>query len=360
MPTATPAQHHDHAINDPPTRRGFALVEFMIVTIVTLLVAATLLIWLGDTRRNARLGQDLASLRHYGMGTMSYAADNSDLFWGFSWKVGNTPGADPDLTNAGSDLQARADQAVQILRNRANRPEITRITGWIPNILFSHLVFTDYMGSPLADHAAVSSGDQNRILWRNDPAGHDAGLYSPRAFAGETATNNDKRWPYSASWRLSIGFIDQGTSPTQRLKWGAHNSYFVPSGVDLRAPRMSDVRYPAQKAMLFDEFSRHHGERQAFYGYAEARVPVLAADGTVNVRTNGEGNIGWEPNSPTIRGESVSWYTFAMSLHPRNRWYPDPLNGQLTDPNITDRLMWTRGGILGRDFDGPEINTGQW
>lgn len=336
------------------------MVELAILLITLACALAVFLVFAGDSRRTARLGQDLASLRHYGMGTVAYAADNADLMWGFSWKVGQTPGADPDLMNGGTDLQAAADQAVQILRDRASRPEITRIGAWIPQISYSHLVIADYMGSSLADHAAVSSGDENRILWRDDPIGHDAGNYVPCALAGATATNDDKRWPYSSSWRLSIGFIDQGTMPTQRLRWGGHNSYFVPGNVDLRAPRLADIPYPAQKAMLFDEFSRHHGTRQAFYGYAEARVPVLAADGAVSVRVSGEGNIGWNPGSPTLRGESIDWYDFAWALKERNRWYPAPLNGLLIDNNMTDRLMWTRGGILGRDFDGPEIDTGQW
>lgn len=340
---------------------GFALVELPAVGAICVLLAALLVIWGGDSRRHARLGQDLASLRSYGAGTVAYAADNADLMWGFSWKSGVTPDADPDLRAASNDLQAGANQAVQILRDRGGRTDIMPITAWIPHIAFSHLVLADYSASILPDHGAVSTGDTNRILWRDDPAGFDSGAYTPRPFAAGVASNADKRYPYSSSWRLGVAFFDRGTTPSGRVMWSTfHNLYTIPGDAKLGAGRLADVAFPSQKAMMFDEFQRHHGERQAFYGYAEARVPVLAVDGAVLVRTSGDGNIGWNPSSPTMPGNGIGFYGFAGSTSPVTRWYPMPLNGGPNDYNIKDRLMWTRGGLAGRDFDAPEVDTGQW
>lgn len=344
------------------SRPGFALVEAAVVAIVLATALALLLICGGDSRRNARLGQDLANLRHYGTGTAAYASDNADLMWGFSWKTGVTPDADPDLRVASNSLQAAANQAVQILRDRAGRTDIMPITSWIPHIAMSYLVFTDYMGDVLPDHSVVSTGDANVLTWRDDPSGFDAGLYVPRPFATPTAGNADKRYPYWASWRMGVAFFDRGEDPSNCLKWGiSQRTYIVPGNANLGAPRLSQIAFPSQKAMMFDEFQRHFGPRQAFYGYDESRVPVLAVDGAVAVRAATDGNIGWDPGSPARAGQHVTFYRFDVpSSSPAQQWYPMPLNGMLTDPNVTDRFMWTRGGILGRDFDGPEIDTGQW
>lgn len=342
-------------------RSGFALVELLVVVGIGVLLAALLLIFRGDSRRNARLGQDLANLRYYGASTVAYAADNEDLMWGFSWQAGTTPGADPDLAFASSSLAAAAHQAVQILRDRTGRMDITPPSAWIAHISYSHLVLTDYNGAVLPDHAAVSTGDRNRTLWRDDPAGFDAGLYSPRPFGTAPALPQERRWPYSSSWQLGVAFFDRATTPSKRLKWGSsQGSFLLPSAADLGASPLSSVAFPSEKAMMFDEFQRHFGERQAFHAYSEARVPVLAVDGAVVVRTNGEGNIGWDPKSPNLLGESVDFYAFVKSLRPQEWWFPNPLNGDYIDENIIDRMMWTRGGIAGRDFDGPEIDTGQW
>lgn len=344
-----------------PVHRGFAVIELLLLTIASILALAIFLIWSGDSRRNARLGQDLASLRHYGMGTVAYAADNADLMWGFSWKAGTTAHGDPDLRTNSSALEAGASQAVQILRDRAGREDINRIPFWLPQAGYSHLVMADYLGDSLPDSAAVSSGDEHRIRWRDDPAGFDLGNYSPRPYSSASASNNDKRWPYSASWQLGVAFFDLSTVLGTRITWGSTQSqYNIPGAVVFGQPRLADIAFPSQKAMMIDRFQRHHGDRQAFHAYREARVPVLAADGAVAVRTSGEGNPPWAPNSPSLPSSSVGTYAYQWPSTPILRWEPAPLNGMTSDVSIVDRFMWTRGGLLGRDFDGPEIDTGQW
>lgn len=340
---------------------GFAMVEAVVAMAIVLALLAILAVWAEDVRRNARMGQDLASLRHYGTGTQAYVADNVDRLWGFSWTPGNMPGADPDLAGVASALDAAASQAVQILRDRGGRPDIQRVSAWLPHVTYSHLVLADYMNEGLPDRSAVSSGDAHRLLWRDDPAGFDAGLYTPRPYTASKASNADKRWPYSSSWHLGVAFFDRATTLTARLRWSVSQSTFqTPGNAVLGAPFMSDVRFPSQKALMFDEYQRHFGERQAFYGYDESRVPVLAADGAVAVRSASDGNLGWDPQSPSRTMSVGSFYMYEIPFDPRLIWMPRPLNGDFFDSRIGDRFMWTRGGIEGRDFNGPQINTGQW
>ncbi|MCH9058952.1 MAG: hypothetical protein IIB55_10025 [Planctomycetes bacterium] len=39
-------------------------------------------------------------------------------------------------------------------------------------------------------------------------------------------------------------------------------------------------------------------------------------------------------------------------------WEPPTIDGSFRE-RVTGYYRWTRGGIKGRDFDGPEIDTGQ-
>src|SRR5690349_12826625 len=102
-------------------RRAFALVELLALITVVGCVAALIVLLSGESRRMGRLGEDLGKLRQVGGLTAEYAADHADKFWTFSWRKGDSLSQYPELNNASSDLQAAANQAVDILRRRAGR-----------------------------------------------------------------------------------------------------------------------------------------------------------------------------------------------------------------------------------------------
>ena len=327
---------------------GFTLVELVAVIGVLVLVGVMLLAAGGESRRLARLGEDVAKLRQTGAWTGSYSADNSDLYWSFSWKKGQSLSQYPDLNNADSDLQAAANQAVDILRRVAGRTDILPITSWLPHPLYGHLVLADYIEPVrMPDLTLVSAADMHRLAWARDPAGYDAGQYTPNPGTG---TNLSKRWPYSGSFQVPAAFWDQSSAPN-RVSPISHNSYSLPSGAVLGGASEAATAFPSSKVLLNDQAPRHFGPRMGYCTSDEARLPLLFADGSVRVRAASDSNPGWQPNQP--------WTTLPVTfMYQPGEWEAPTLSGFPAELMI-GRFRWTRGGVAGRDFDGPEVCTGQ-
>ncbi len=331
-------------------RCGFAAVELVATVVLLGLVAVVMAVWGSDVRRRAGLGQDLANLRSFGAATGSYAADNKDLFWGFSWKKGVAYCQYPELNNAASDLQAHGNQAVFLMRTRGGRPQIQPMTGWIPWVYYPLMTVADYLDRPLPDMQAISTGDKNRLLWARDWDGFNAGLYQPAPTTTPPGTNNGKRWPFSASFQIDSFVYDRSDAGQRLSQAGTHANWFVPSQAVLAQAEVSGVAFPSSKVHVHDVGQRHFG-RDVYFFLPEARVPCLFVDGSVAVKASGDANPGWQPNNPTSGEPSVFNYSPDV-------WEPPTTNG-LPLEQVTGRYRWTRAGILGRDFGGPEVCTGQ-
>ncbi|MCC6660520.1 MAG: hypothetical protein IT437_06495 [Phycisphaerales bacterium] len=326
-------------------RKGFALAEAAVLAAVIACITALLLVFGHNQRRQGRLGEDIGKLRRIGALTGQYAADNVDLYWNFSWKKGGTYSQYPDLNNAPTDLQAGADQAVDILRRVAGREDITRITAWFPHVSYAHLPLLD-RSKVVPDETFISAADERRLTWSRDPRGFDGGLYAPSPPPDPAA----KRWPYSASFTVSTTFFDKSPEGN-RVEAASHWQYFVPSNAQLGGKALSGVAFPAQKAFAHDSNARHFGTMQPYCTHDEARLPILFADGSVLVKAAAESNSGWQPNAPASAFPS----RFKYAPQP---WEPPTLSG-LPSEYVRGRFRWTRGFLDGRDLGGPEACTGQ-
>jgi prepilin-type N-terminal cleavage/methylation domain-containing protein len=348
-------------------RRAFTLIELLVVIAIIALLIGILLPALGEARKTAKMVLDMNNQKQLGTGTNSYATDYQDKNPTFSWgpdQPENPFGA------AGSFLQAAADQAIWIINERGGR-DLSRITGWIPHVLYSHLPLQDYLASRLPEKLVVSPADLHRNRWQ-DWRGYEAWEYvpNPAGKASGKMSNDDKRWPYSSSYRAVVALYDKGQSRnikaasgtyvSRRLRWGSsHRLYSVPGAADLGATNASEVAFPSGKVLMFDDVARYFSKNPMFYGYEDARLATLMFDASVNVRPNIDANIGWDPTSPKTNGEDVDWFMYAIGLRPAEQWEPFPRNGELTDENVRGYYQWTRGGLRGIDFGGSEIDTGQ-
>ncbi|MFG0283252.1 MAG: hypothetical protein ACF8R7_02425 [Phycisphaerales bacterium JB039] len=328
-------------------RRGAARTD-LLAMLATLAIAAALILCAGrQMRQDALTASSLSQLRWIAGATESYAADNGDLYWNYSWKAGTTPSAYPDLRSASSDLIAAAYQAIDILRRRG-RPDMPPIGGWIPHAQYSHLPLLDYLDRDIPDFNFVSPADANRLAWARDPAGFDAGAFLPLQ---PPPSDTSKRWPYSASFEQGPAFFDQGRSSSRIAQGATQAQYLIPGTAVLGAWRISDVAYPSQKAHIYDTAQRDRGSAELFFldDDRSADVPVAMADGSAATGAAANANAGWRPNQPTSPLPSSFQYD------------PRPWDPQGTPPSslLTGHYRWTRGGILGRDFGAPEIDTGQ-
>jgi prepilin-type N-terminal cleavage/methylation domain-containing protein len=329
---------------------GFTLIELLVVIAIIALLIGILLPALGEARRTGKLGVCLANQKQLGTATHTYGGDYQDRLFAFTWKKGKQYAT--WVPAAGSDLQAAADQAVDILRRRADREDITQITGWIPHILYTHLVIQDYLASRLPEKLVACPEDRIRLLWASDPRAFDQGLLQPASTSNPPGTNNGKRWPYSSSYQVTTAAFDRSAVGYRVTQGGQHNTYVVPDG-NLGNTKLADVEFPSSKVHMHDQHQRHFSRDQLYFGYDNARVTVLMHDSSVTVKKSTDCNIGWHPNYPSIAGFPVP-YNYAPDV-----WEPPTVSGGIVDPIYSGYYRWTRGFLKGVDFGGNEIYTGQ-
>jgi prepilin-type N-terminal cleavage/methylation domain-containing protein len=345
----------DRPMSSPaPARRGFTLIELLVVIAIIALLIGILLPALGEARRAGKLAICVSNMKQLGTATHSYAADYHDRLFAFTWKKGVTyPASLPALQTAPTDLDAAANQAIEIIRRRADREDIGPIHPWIPHVLYTHLVVQDYLASRLPEKMVVCPEDRARLLWQTDPRAFDAGILQPAP--ANPGDPNRKRWPYSSSYQVTTAAYDR-SMPGSRITQSpaAHNYYVVPIDANLGNTKLADVEYPSNKVHFHDQHQRHFTRDQLYFGYPIARVTLLMHDSSVQVLKTNETNLGWSPNYPT--SNAVTTYAYV----PDPNWEPPTLSGQASDPISAGYYRWTRGFLKGVDYGMKEISTGNY
>jgi type II secretory pathway pseudopilin PulG len=333
--------HRSAALGPIAHPRGFVLAELGAVIVVVALTAVVALAMAAGSRRRAMADASGENLHRYASATTAYAADNEDLFWATSWRKGmDLPTDYQDLKGQnGSEATAATAQIIDILRRKGGRLDIQFINSWIPQIYYSHLPLFDYMDADLPALWAVSPGDRHRLDWAKDPEGFDQGEFLP---CQPTPSQVNKRWPYSTSYQLSPSFWDQGEVGKRLAQAGNLDTYsFVPSGLETYAFATSLAGFPSQKVHLFEAAVYHTEEGSGPacdtprpFIYPDARVAMLFVDGHTSWHKTGDANPGWRPN------------------HPED---PDPTYISVDGGSYPGVYRWTRGGVAGRDYGGPEV-----
>ncbi|MCA9277766.1 MAG: hypothetical protein H6815_03160 [Phycisphaeraceae bacterium] len=331
------------------TSSGFVIGELVATLVVLLVVVAVLIPALLNMRRNARLAGDMGKLHAINGWMLSYAADSNDDFATIWWQGGVTYAASlPQLMLASDDLQAGANQAAEIIRTVGDRPDFQRVTGWLAQARYAHLVLVQYAGLPLPSTDFVSTGDVHRMNWTKDPENKFENNfwipYQP-AYSG----NSSRRWPYSTSFEYNPAIWDNSDVGSRASNSSSSvTSYSVASGADLRPHARTEARYPSQKAVVYDQNAWHFDRSGHFFWFDEARLPILFADGHVSVRVIANSNMSMNPNFP------LSTISHTSSVYTPRTYDPPTPNGSPSWA-LSDHIRWTRAGLKGRDFGGPEV-----
>ncbi len=353
-------------------RRAFTLVELLVVLTIIALLVGILLPALGQARRASRASLCRTNLKQFGVAFANYASDYSDRIASFTWKPGVThsvseiyPGSGDTYTfpAAGNYNQAASDQAVAILRFRAERTDITQITGWIPHVMYSHLVLNDYLQQRLPEKMVVCPADRHRLNWQE--AGQSGPIDQGAAYFAltdrpnyPTADNANKRWPYSSSYQLvPCGYSPDkqinsvtGPIPTVAQSSDGHRFYTVgTSRTVLGHRRLSEITFPGSKVALFDPHQRHESRGDLFYAYAIATQPLLFFDTSVSERRTADSNLGFFPNTP------ASPLPTEINYQPDLNWESPRIEDGTRKWQTKGRYQWCREGLRGVDFGGGEV-----
>ncbi len=357
--------------NQNGPRSGFTLIELLVVIAIIALLIGILLPALAEARRLGRLAVCESNMAQHSKGAGSYAADYEDRIYSFTWRKGHSESTFPDLraqaVGGQYDTDAAAAQAVDILRRRSGRSDFPLIGGWIPHVLYSHLVLQDYWASRLPERIVVCPEDRYRLDWQEQNGKlFDRGFWLPYQ-ADPQSNAADKRWPYSASYQLIPAAYDvnqsksirsSNTDAAVRARIGQATSqgfYGIPQTANLGGGMLGTVAFPGEKVLVHDGEQRHFGQQNIFYGYPQSRQPLAFFDGSVRVFRTNETGKGWSPAFGHLM------YASTLIQYEPRRWEAPYLNGsyQVPEPavSVSGHYRWTRGGLLGIDI-GREIDTG--
>lgn len=314
--------------------RGFVLRELLAACVIMATLLGVLAVLADAGRRASGAHESLNNLRTLHGAYMTVSADRADEFPTFTWRAGENQTEFDDLRYSESNLNAASNQAIDILRRRADR-NFLKLSGWIPHILYNHLVLADALDWRLPTEFMIPPDDAVRQCWiRHMPFGEGCEIQ---------LESYQRSLPYSSPYSQGLAFFSSPDSGPDSILQTGNCCYSVPDDVVFGGRRVGEVAFPSDKAYLFDIFMR--GDRPLYFMFEEARVPVARVDGSAAFETTSRSNLGWNPRDPA--GEPLQLRYFPH--HPNDPRLPQGFNNR-----VIAHYGSTRGALAGRDFDGPE------
>lgn len=331
----------------PIKRRGFSLIELLVVIGIIAIIMSILMPGLWNARKLSRAALCKSNLRQFGESAGSYAIDFGGKIFSFSWTTGQTPSDYDDLVVPPGqrvfDTEANARQATDIIRRRSlSEPNFVKPQPWIPAVDYSHLVLLDYMAVELPVPIAACPEDRSLKLWQSDVEAFNRGDFGPEqpeftGFAGRVM----RAKPYSSSYEVTPASYDRSVVGG-RVSQGAGNHYVygTNSNTKIGGVRFDQVLFPSSKVHTHDTIQRH-SKKPLFFAHPDVVQPVLQFDGAVVDRRTRDAGIGWRPNRPTEGPTIITYEPFR---------YEPPTSSGAESEEFYGRYRWTRGGVRGIDF----------
>jgi prepilin-type N-terminal cleavage/methylation domain-containing protein len=350
------------------SRSGFTLIELLVVIAIIALLIGILLPALSEARKIAKLTICGANLKMFGTGSFSYAADFKDRLWSLQHYRGRTvrwdaQGLNMTITYANTvadETRSAADDAINIIRKRTGRTDMMPIGGWIANVLYNHLKLQEYLAQTLPTKSVACPEDRFLLAWQTDPQNYN-NLGEPNPAGPGALSNDEKRWPYSSSYRCAPSWWSADLGNARESSYHMLDARFYttfgggannPTG-NIGRRVLTDVVFPGQKVIMYDFASRHYTKKQFYWNFDDARQPFLFFDNHVSVKVTGDANRGWDYTAPGNMNQAWD-YVYANNAAGID-WFPALRDGSRGTANFSAAYFaTTRGGLKGVDFGGAE------
>jgi hypothetical protein len=269
------------------------------------------------------------------------------------------------------DVNIHAAQLVYELRKSMGMDELTApaFGGSLVHSSYGLIVMDLWAGrSPLLTGIRVCPEDTRRRAWVDEQR-FESDIDGVRD--GANQVNPPSRWlyRYQSSYRMTNSAF--APDADVRVVIPAQSHYSAPLAISSTIPlgrrKHSEVVFPSQKVLLFDQQDRHSSKRQMWYAERMARQPLLMFDGSASMRATADANPGWHPHFPQAMpppgtdkfSNAIFQYVLRVNYRPQRALGEAPAL-KTPDPAYPPFYWFTRGGLKGVDFSSNDVDTSNW
>jgi prepilin-type N-terminal cleavage/methylation domain-containing protein len=320
-----------------PRKSAFTLIELLVVIAIIGLLVALLLPALKKSRKAARETKCMLQMNQYSRGIAQYALDYKERLATYSWRADTRyRGFDQDTPYYGpyqTDFEA-AKQQMNSMIKAISRVAYVEESRFIPYMNLSLVIMQQYISNRIPDPIALCPEDFYLNSVRDNAV--QTGRATSIAFA-------------RSSYQYPIPFWAQDRDSTWSVRQFINtNSFQISENAQLGRRKITEIVFPATKALFYEQFSWHEN-RPTHFTLPIADNLVTACDGsTRRIFTKDVNRGGFLYADGTIdTGYNNITYT------------PDPDQGQPpVPPGIPSKnpVRWymTLGGLKGTDWGGTE------